>query len=122
VKNKQKLEVHDLKPVFYYLQNGTPNNSITSCLLLRGKEIAARGVAICSPADCFNKKRGRNIALGRAMKAYEKMILSDRMMAREFSYGTNEALCDAAFEFKYKSEYRPTYFSPLERNILSRIV
>ena len=41
-----------------------------------------RGIAFCSPLDQFNKKLGRNIALGRAVKALEEGDSSEAIPAK----------------------------------------
>ena len=41
-----------------------------------------RGIAYCSPLDQFNKKLGRNIALGRAVKALEEGDSSEAIPAK----------------------------------------
>ena len=68
MKNDVKLQHMGAVPIYYYM---TANNKkvVTVCLIALKGEAIARGVSICSPMDCFNKRTGRAIALGRAMKA-----------------------------------------------------
>jgi len=80
MKNQAKLKNMGLdKEVrYYYMRFGegadnAPDGYLgvaTVCLLKCGGMVH-RGIAFCSPLDQFNKKLGRNIALGRAIKAME---------------------------------------------------
>jgi len=51
------------KPIYYV------DGETTVCLLLEGKEVVARGIAICSRADFFNPAEGRRRARNRALEA-----------------------------------------------------
>jgi len=69
-------KLHDLevdKAIFYHLpkigQKGDRKRYVTVCLLLKKKKACARGISICSPKDAMNPHLGKNIALGRAIKA-----------------------------------------------------
>ncbi len=59
------------KVAFYY--KGTPlvNNAYTTCVFINTEKgrIEARGVSICSVRDVFCKKKGKQKAFGRAMRA-----------------------------------------------------
>jgi hypothetical protein len=46
-----------------------PKGGVTEARILRGDEVLAEGKALCRPDENFNRKLGRNIALGRALKA-----------------------------------------------------
>lgn len=49
----------------------TPVNVITeACLLDADENIVSQGFALCGNLDQFNKKRGRDIATGRCLRAY----------------------------------------------------
>ena len=49
-----------------------PFGGATYCILEdENQDILAFGYAVCSEQDNFNKKLGRTIALGRALKSYE---------------------------------------------------
>jgi hypothetical protein len=61
-KEEKKQEV-----LFYY--GYVQEHRYTTCMILEGDKYLARGVAICSMRDQFNKKKGRMIAEGRARKA-----------------------------------------------------
>ena len=69
-KSLTKLERHNLTPLIYY-DKDDPKEIITNCLLVRDGKCVATGYAMCSAKDVFNKKIGRNIAVGRAIKEYE---------------------------------------------------
>ena len=63
---------NELKEVTYYLPREEKRKQIAVVLVSDDKKLS-RGVAICSKKDQFNKKLGRSIALGRAMKAFAIM-------------------------------------------------
>ena len=85
MKNLAKLEAmgapcYDLK--YYYLKfgevkHGRPAGGIATVCLLKYYGLIHRGIAFCSPLDQFVRKEGRNIALGRAIKAMEKRVSSE---------------------------------------------
>ena len=94
MKNQRKVDA--LKKVgvggevkYYYMKFGegaedAPDGFLgtaTICLLENGG-LVHRGIAFCSPLDQFNKKLGRNIALGRALKAMEKRHSSEPIPER----------------------------------------
>jgi hypothetical protein len=55
----------------YYKNSKAIGNICTVCLLFNeDKEVVSRGVAICSLKDIHRKATGRNIAIGRAIKAF----------------------------------------------------
>jgi len=60
-----------MKEKFYYFRNSKKEPVITVCILYdeESKELLARGIAICSKRDIPNKKVGRLISSGRAVKA-----------------------------------------------------
>ena len=63
----------ELKSITYYLPKlASKHSSILSVVLITDGENISRGIAIKSPEDNFNRKRGRAIAKGRAMKAFSK--------------------------------------------------
>jgi len=62
-----------MKPRFYHY-HFEDNSHITCCNLEEEKfNVVATGYAICSPKDNFCRKRGRDIAEGRALKAYNNV-------------------------------------------------
>ena len=89
MKNQAKLKNWGLEEKYYYLkfgaQPGTPIFAIggiaTVCVIPAahnpGGVIYARGVSFCNPKDTLIKKKGRNIALGRAVLAIEKCENND---------------------------------------------
>ena len=72
---------------YYYLKYGENSHgtailgTATVCVIPIGDEelgiVYSRGVAFCNPIDQFNRKKGRAIALGRAVKAIENKEFSD---------------------------------------------
>lgn len=121
--NIKKLEVYgiDFKNniKFYYRKMKETNPEypfkrgaiVTACVIklpwyTDGNNTFARGIAICTPNDQFNRKLGRNIAMGRAVAAIEKktsfnVIDVPFLIPEEFSriilfsmYGTVEILTE----------------------------
>jgi len=85
VRNEDKLLALGIygKERFYYLRFGKkslnyPLGIATVCLIpVEGAKkgtVYVRGVAFCSPRDQFNRRQGRNIALGRAVQAMESQL------------------------------------------------
>ncbi len=76
-----------MKEYFYYLRDGLKRPVVTVCLLKLTEhtrkngtvvvsdsgDVIVRGVAICSRGDSLCRKRGRDIAKGRALKAFIRM-------------------------------------------------
>jgi hypothetical protein len=70
--NRRKLELYQLKDLYYYGSIPVTGHRRTTCVLLNGENgIVARGISMCSPRDQFNKRVGRAKALGNAMRAIE---------------------------------------------------
>ena len=101
-----------MKPKYYYLRDGNNRPVVSVCLLAQSGDIA-RGVAICSPLDCPNKKRGRDISFGRAIQAFERGT-GGRINREEAAY-----VCDVVegANFTFKSHFNPPLF-PMEQRIL----
>lgn len=67
---------------YYYLkfgQNtyGYPIGGVATVCVIPLGTLFARGVAFCNPIDQFNRRLGRAIALGRAIKAIESHQVND---------------------------------------------
>ena len=72
---RQLLNDNNIDKVeFYYQTTPLVNNVFTTCLLINSKlkRIEARGVSICSLMDVFSKTKGKQKALGRAVKALKR--------------------------------------------------
>jgi len=54
-----------------------PRGGETEAVIFLGDEEIVRGVAVCNPIDNYRKSIGRDISLGRALKALEDGQLSD---------------------------------------------
>lgn len=82
---KKTLAEHGVDKVFFYTEK-TPvlQNVYTTCLFINTekKQIEARGVAICSVADVFQKSEGKHKAFGRAMQALLKKRNDSRIKLR----------------------------------------
>lgn len=110
-------------PYFYYLRDRLQKPIVTICLLVDTEsEQKARGIAICSVQDAPNKKVGRAIALGRALKALRAQKTDKRsLIVRNAAFYTLLCVSDPITATKpllmlegeeqriqYKSEFEPT--------------
>lgn len=97
MKNKAKLKEMgiDGKEKYYYIRFGKGADNVpdgflgvaTVCLLPYGSRITSfdesqdksytRGTSFCNPLDQFTEKKGRSIALWRAIKAWERGYTSE---------------------------------------------
>lgn len=112
--NHRKLESWKVKPMIYREEN------VTICMLVDAKHnLVSRGVALLSARDNPEKKLGNNIALGRAVKAYENRSNSEEIRRRD-AWGTVIPLIWESDSFKYKSSYKP---NPTQREseMLARV-
>jgi hypothetical protein len=106
-----KAESLGVVPIFYYV---SPEDCVarttTVCLLIKEKEVMARGVAVCSPLDNFEKRIGRAKALGRAIQAIVRKETSGEICSQRFYCSHNNqhvTLEDAEERYKAKSNYLP---------------
>lgn len=65
-----------MKTRYYYLRDSKNSPLVTICLIEKDN-IVGKGVAICSMLDLPNKKVGRTIARGKALKALGKQEHSE---------------------------------------------
>ena len=72
------MEIH-----FYYLRDKTNRPLVTVCLATDTNGRHYRGVAICSPKDNPSKRKGRQIALGRVLKAMYRNVDSEPVLRDE---------------------------------------
>lgn len=70
---------------FGYYQNGA---RVITCLLISSDLVLAKGIAICSDRDQFNRQRGQDIAHGRAIKAWMNhgYLRDDSMILPSFHF------------------------------------
>lgn len=61
---------------------------VITALLVTTSEVLAKGIAICSDLDGFNRKRGQDIAHGRALKALKKhsQLPGDKLILPSFHF------------------------------------
>ncbi len=84
MKNQAKLSRLGMKPgeeIYYYLKfgdivHGRAEDGIATICLLPHRGAYCRGIAFCNPKDQFIREKGRGIALGRAIKAWEQQHCS----------------------------------------------
>lgn len=76
--NQQKLEQLKGRAAFYYGKGGEGDrwNRITVALLVLPNKTVYRGDAKCSLKDNFVKRKGRDLALGRAISNLEHNIVT----------------------------------------------
>jgi hypothetical protein len=63
-----KMDVRSERPEYEAVEAHKGGKTVVRIRQGRGGRILSEGVASCSPADMYNKKRGIEIALGRAVK------------------------------------------------------
>jgi hypothetical protein len=68
MRNKNKYNENDF--IYYYLRDKNDHPRVSVCLFKAPNNNIYRGISLCSKLDVVNKKRGREIAKGRAIKAY----------------------------------------------------
>jgi hypothetical protein len=117
---------------------------VSSCLILDDDgKLIARGLAFCSFMDQPNKKRGRMIAEGRAMKALENATSDGSSFAflkscrPEVEQILEESgvdlwppdaivkmvyLREIPEEFRYKAEYIPLHISAVEMTVHANFI
>ena len=102
---------------FYYLRDEAKRPLVTVCLARDENGKHYRGVAICSPKDSPVKRVGRQIALGRVLRAIHRNGDTGRVLRVE----AWDVLSDAgAFnQYNIKSAYNPI-LTPLEIKILNK--
>ncbi len=82
--------------VYYYLKS-RENEPVISVCLIKEADCFFRGVAICSVFDQPNKKIGRTIAKGRALKLKKKMGEPNFMLTMEPDIIGFRAVCNLNF-------------------------
>lgn len=87
----------------FYHKRYLDGSAVTTCNLEADNgKLLATGMAICSPKDNFSRERGRIIAEGRAMKAFELKTSFGEIRQRNFAE-MNYARNLHAGEFKGKA-------------------
>lgn len=61
---------HDRTHVFNHNGETPPKGGRTVVKILKDDEVVAEGTSFCSELDNYNRKIGRNISLGRAMRNF----------------------------------------------------
>lgn len=128
LKKKHDPEVVDQIEQMKFYEFESPIGPLFTACVVFGENgtILARGVSICSVQDGFNKKEGRNRAVGRAIKAISNMkndepIIStvrddEELFTKTVKVGkTRQAIKipkylhvkEASNHFAYKSEFAP---------------
>jgi len=103
-----------LKKIYYYIHDNSGLNNIAVVLMQNGVN-KGRGVAITNSKDQFDKKFGRTIAEGRALKAMVKRkTCNNNAILRE------EVITKVPAEFISKCEFMPT-LTKHETELISKI-
>ena len=126
MKNQAKLKEMGGEVKYYYLKfgevkHGQPAGGIATICLLRNGELVHRGIAFCSPLDQFNKKLGRNIALGRAIKAFENGASSESV-PRRTPAGVLAHVHPSLGGFFYELSTCNAYLTEYEKKLMGTLV
>jgi len=127
MKNEEKLKQLELagKERYYYLRFGKGAKKVpdgflgvaTVCIIpypsCDGTGYV-RGVSFCNPKDQLIKKKGRAIALGRAIKALERGESSERV-----PHGVPAHILKRSQGFSFLSEFN-TGLNPFEQRLFSK--
>ena len=100
---------------FYYLRDETKKPLVTICLATDTNGRHYRGVAICSPKDNPIKRVGRQIALGRVLRAIHRNVDSGPVLRNEAWYVLHEV--QAPNPYYIKSTNNPL-LTPIEIKLL----
>lgn len=128
-KHHDREVVEQIERIKFYEFESPVGPLFTACLVFgENGTILARGVSICSVQDGFNRKEGRNRAVGRALKAIthaksdDPILAGIRNEAEQYTkvYKVGEAKLKQAIKipkylhvkvasdhFAYKSEFAP---------------
>ena len=111
-----------MQEIYYYGKDRVTNTPIiTVCLIinngLQSGKVEARGVAMLSEQDQFNRKLGRKIALGQALKAYNSFFSRHKQIK---SPQALKILQRAGLSLTEKSSSEPILLEN-ERELLAKI-
>jgi len=103
-RDRQKLFKEGLFPKIYHWRF-SDGSAVTVCKVVpinnKSAEPIAEGYAVCSSKDMFSRSSGRNIAIGRAVKAYES-----RSASQDVFIGRKSGAASYMFKI-HKYEYQP---------------
>jgi len=124
---KRELKEGEKSLFVYY----GPKREVTVCLITDNKkDVIARGVAVCSDLDQPSKKRGRAIALGRALDATARAERGNHVRYRKGFMSRLDALFQLEDAVDYyplegvwawKAAYRPDKLPPKEEYVVKRL-
>ena len=118
MQNTQKLKEADLHDVYYHVRF-RDGSGYTVCLVLDKEEaLIARGVAICSKQDQFNRRTGRVLALARAMQAITHKDCLHRIKGNPYDTFMTQLSKTSAMSFVWKAAYKPNPTEYERENIL----
>jgi len=106
-----------MREFYYYYKTKKHNHPrVTICLVVDGQD-HSRGVSICSRLDSIDKRKGRSLARGRALKAFytkQTSLPIDRDEGIAIIDDTPSPV------FSYKSEYNDE-LTPYEKKLASNV-
>ena len=110
-----------IRTYFYYLRNAQNAPVVTVCIGFDNDKKAYRGVSVCSDKENPIKRKGKSIAKGRMLKAFNTGIndlMVDRDESTDVLFNVQENMDKAAEDiffisrsintFMYKSEVDPS--------------
>ena len=100
---------------YYYLRDQEARPIVTVCLF-NEDGFTSKGIAICSEKDQPNKKIGREIALGRAIKAFAKDT-TENLIQRKRAIEQMKKV--ASHWSPWKTNHNPV-LTPYEKKILAK--
>lgn len=107
-----------MKRVIYYQRDKQNHPRVTVCLMKNDEGIISRGLALCSLKENPNKKRGTDIAVGKALQAFEKNITGFEIN-RDEAYEVLNSVSE--HYWYYKSYYDTVPVSKLEKKLIGRL-
>ncbi len=106
-----------MKELHYYYRD-EKNRPMVTVYLIEVGGVVAKGIAVCSPKDNPNKKVGRAIARGKALKALKRKANNDLIVRFEAAQTLFTLPDYPVMRGDFKSEYDVKYLNEREKKLL----